>query len=1416
MMRRSLRKRKPNPRYNNDTSNKRTRKTIAITKKKDFTEQSCVLEEISAGKDKENELPVQAVTEEETAIAAEHLCANEELNAEYQTLTSETNSKDNETENTIAAKQLYTTKEIDTENETKNEITNKANELPVQPVNEAENVRDSEQLHLNKKSNIKNQTLSCDIHNKDKQNLLQAKHFNEMESTIAKKQLQISKELDTENKTQNFTKGRVTELSAKPFNETENAMDSENLPVDKELFIQNETVDCETDAKNKENELLAQPVSKAEKNIATKQLNTSQELNIKNETLSPKNDTEDKENKLPAKSVSETENTMASEQLFITNEIDTENDITDKESELPTQPVSEAENVRDSEQLCFSTKLVRENQTLSCNIHKENEMQTKAFNEKGYFMAAKNLHGDQESKTGNETLDGETDVKDKQKLSDQAQTPSKEENNVATKQLKSSKELNTENETLDCETDIEDKKHVFTAQHLSETKCGVVSEYLNHVNKKLDGKNQTLGCDLHNKDKGNELQAMPLSETENTMATGQLHENNKSDPCRKAFGKNSEIQLNNTQQSSKTSFPDSTDMSETSVSFQENAVVIDDERSMVFIENDETYYVTEAGAEISTEHTIEIEVDFNDNILFENMMGEVSEISNENNTEVIGTALVQTATPCSTMINHPTPTALYAIKPDSSFEKCYVNFIRDNKINDTDSPLIEREENSDEEIGNINGVLSDDSAVDPSYEADQSQNSTEADTESEEEEKSRIKYLKQKMLKRTAQPTSSSGQAQSTSTLDNPRSRNDKPIGHPDTESDHEEGTVETEKVIRPRKRRVNKDQWKGNEAKKNRNSGKAYKSRKTEYPARTFKYVDCQCRFKCNESFPEEKRRRIFENYWKLGSYDRQRQFVHNHMQTISKKRRTTNKEENRRVYTTNYYLPEFPSDSRPKCKATNKVQVCKNVFISTLSVGKRLVEYTRERPIFNYEDNRGRHSPPNLTKSEDVEFVKSHINSFPKMSSHYCRSATKRKYLDSNLSLSKMHRLYREKCQKENVRPVALSTYRAIFNYSFNLGFHKPKKDRCSTCEKAINLENTQSPEYIEHQKRKEEIRTQRQVDKERVRKNEDNHLEVIGFDLEKVIKIPKSQVSDFYYCPKISCYNFTVYSLKNNEATCYVWAEDEGKRGSNEIASCLYDFNTKCARNGITDVVYYSDSCGGQNKNMAISAMCLKTVNTTPIETISHYYYECGHSQSECDNVHSRIEKHIKNMDLYTPGEFFDSVRHAKETQPVFSVIELKHDAILDFKKLATDTMANTELSEDGSKVKWKGNETFRVAQYTKGSYKIELKISPHATATQILDTKSKPRKRARRATAIVQKPKPTDSVLVQAYKAKLPIPQSKLKALLKLLEKGIIHPKYAAYYKSLNGISVEVEDELEDTDSEDPSEELNSSSSDSEDK
>ncbi|XP_050706873.1 uncharacterized protein LOC126992253 [Eriocheir sinensis] len=87
-------------------------------------------------------------------------------------------------------------------------------------------------------------------------------------------------------------------------------------------------------------------------------------------------------------------------------------------------------------------------------------------------------------------------------------------------------------------------------------------------------------------------------------------------------------------------------------------------------------------------------------------------------------------------------------------------------------------------------------------------------------------------------------------------------------------------------KRKRNPQTWYRNAQKKLRNEGKAYKMASKyhrEKPARTMK-PPCteKCRLKCFSTFSNEERERIFNDYWQLGSLEKQRLFILNCMEQI------------------------------------------------------------------------------------------------------------------------------------------------------------------------------------------------------------------------------------------------------------------------------------------------------------------------------------------------------------------------------------------------------------------------------------------------------------------------------------------------------------------------------------------------------
>ncbi|CAH2093503.1 unnamed protein product [Euphydryas editha] len=96
----------------------------------------------------------------------------------------------------------------------------------------------------------------------------------------------------------------------------------------------------------------------------------------------------------------------------------------------------------------------------------------------------------------------------------------------------------------------------------------------------------------------------------------------------------------------------------------------------------------------------------------------------------------------------------------------------------------------------------------------------------------------------------------------------------------------------------------------------------------------------------------------------------------------------------------------------------------------------------ITDDESNQGKHTK-RATAEEDRLLVKEHINSLPRVPSHYCRKDSSREYLERFLTIKKMYSLYIAWIAEKNKLPVKQEVYRRIFCNDFNIYFQKPKKE-------------------------------------------------------------------------------------------------------------------------------------------------------------------------------------------------------------------------------------------------------------------------------------------------------------------------------------------------------------------------------------
>ena len=442
-------------------------------------------------------------------------------------------------------------------------------------------------------------------------------------------------------------------------------------------------------------------------------------------------------------------------------------------------------------------------------------------------------------------------------------------------------------------------------------------------------------------------------------------------------------------------------------------------------------------------------------------------------------------------------------------------------------------------------------------------------------------------------------------------------------------GTVTTSQEkeyspVRKRRRIAEVCLWKANVRKNNRNRGLEYTNRKGKtVEKREMKPIEKQCRYNCKTVLDEIERGQIFAEYWSLDRKRKQDFICKSVVETTpaTSKRNKENDKSRNKVRT--YYLQH--EDKR--------IRVCKEHYLATLSISETVVT-----TALKYKGVTGMASIPtpirnasNKTPEEAIRYVKEHIESFPRMASHYCRADTQKEYLASDLNVVKMYNLYAQSdpIVKGQYQSVEIHKYREIFKTEYNLSFHKPKKDECSACEK-FKMEGKKD-EMEAHLLRKERARLEKKNDKKESKMNKNVHA--ITFDLQKVLHIPHGNVSTYYYKRKLCVFNLTIYSLGTKSVKCFVWSEVAGKRGSNEIGTCLLKY-LKALPLNIDHVILYSDCCSGQNRNRYMFTALLYALQECPnIKKIEQKFLVSGHTDMEVDSVHSAIDFAQKTVSMYS---------------------------------------------------------------------------------------------------------------------------------------------------------------------------------------
>lgn len=153
----------------------------------------------------------------------------------------------------------------------------------------------------------------------------------------------------------------------------------------------------------------------------------------------------------------------------------------------------------------------------------------------------------------------------------------------------------------------------------------------------------------------------------------------------------------------------------------------------------------------------------------------------------------------------------------------------------------------------------------------------------------------------------------------------------------------------------------------------------------------------------------------------------------------------------------------------------------------------------------------------------------------------------------------------------------------------------------------------------------------------------LQTLCFDLEKTLPLPRIPTNIVFYKRLLWVYNLGIHTGKENDAHCYVWVEGEAGRGAQEVGSCLRKHIKESLPPSVNKLILWSDSCGGQNRNIKIILILKTVLEQTELEEIKMRFLIPGHSFLPNDSDFGDIESTLKMQQrLYTTEDYINVMK------------------------------------------------------------------------------------------------------------------------------------------------------------------------------
>jgi len=244
-------------------------------------------------------------------------------------------------------------------------------------------------------------------------------------------------------------------------------------------------------------------------------------------------------------------------------------------------------------------------------------------------------------------------------------------------------------------------------------------------------------------------------------------------------------------------------------------------------------------------------------------------------------------------------------------------------------------------------------------------------------------------------------------------------------------------------------------------------------------------------------------------------------------------------------------------------RIRVCQKFWAAVYGVGA-----TRSRHLLQLvasganraEEARGKHTTrSNQLPPETLEAVRKFLDALPAETTHYLRDKYPyRRYISSDYTISGLHTAYLKSSDGMRLHQIQLTKFKECFHQAqLHIGF--PRVDTCTVCDQEQKHECSPDCQVCrdakDHHEKVKATTDARRADEEMAATCD--HQVTISIDLMKSLQFPRLTNEKMYYLRKLSAYVFGIHNFKDNSAEMFYWSENIGKRGSDEIGTCVYQY-------------------------------------------------------------------------------------------------------------------------------------------------------------------------------------------------------------------------------------------------------------------